>query len=111
MSDELTNNAFFTAKPGLSETLGARLLALLAPTRQEPGCTQYEIFRSADHPDASFVYEDWRSQADFQAHMGTPTPKVAVSRTTASERPGRIADAVAVASLFLTPEPTTRIRQ
>jgi quinol monooxygenase YgiN len=71
MSDELTNNAFFTAKPGLSETLGARLLALLAPTRQEPGCTQYEIFRSADHPDASFVYEDWRSQADFQAHMGT----------------------------------------
>jgi hypothetical protein len=34
----LTNAAFFKAKPGQRDTLGARLLKLVAPTRQEAGC-------------------------------------------------------------------------
>lgn len=72
MTTELTNAAFFTAKPGQSESLGARLLGLVGPTRREPGCLRYDIYHSADDPDAWFVYEDWRSQADFDAHMRTP---------------------------------------
>lgn len=72
MSVELTNAAFFNAKPGQSEALGSHLLALVAPTRREPGCLRYDIYQSKDDPNAWFVYEDWRSQADFQAHMQTP---------------------------------------
>lgn len=34
---ELTNVAFFKAKPGRSKDLGEALLALVSPSRQEPG--------------------------------------------------------------------------
>jgi hypothetical protein len=33
----VTNAASFNAKPGQSETLGSRLLALVEATRKEPG--------------------------------------------------------------------------
>ncbi len=68
----LTNVAFFTARPGQSEVLGQRLLALVGPTRQEPGCLRYEIYRANDSVDRWFVYEDWRSPDDFAGHMQAP---------------------------------------
>ena len=67
----LTNLAFFHAKPGRSEDLGSQLMNLVAPTRQEPGCLRYDIYRSKEDPNGWFVYEDWRSQADFDSHMQT----------------------------------------
>ncbi len=71
-STPVTNVAFFTARPGLGEELGRGLLALVAPTRREPGCLRYEIFQSPTDADAWFVYEDWRGPADFDAHMAAP---------------------------------------
>ena len=71
----VTNAAFFTARPNMSTVLGARLLELVPFTRQEPGCLRYEIHHSKDDPDSWFVYEDWRSPADFEAHMETPYVK------------------------------------
>ncbi|MDB6443742.1 MULTISPECIES: putative quinol monooxygenase [Pseudomonas] len=71
----LTNVAFFNARPGQGEVLGQRLLALVGPTRQEPGCVRYEIYRAADSAERWFVYEDWRSPADFDGHMQTPYVK------------------------------------
>ncbi len=68
----LTNTAFFHAKPGQGETLGARLLELVEPSRKEPGCIRYDIFQSQDKPDTWFVYEDWRSPEDLEVHMRTP---------------------------------------
>lgn len=44
----LTKLAFFTARPGQSGALGQRLLALVGPTRQEPGCIRYDIYQSGD---------------------------------------------------------------
>ncbi len=68
----LTNVAFFSAKPGQGEALGQRLLALVSPTRQEPGCVRYDIYRASHSGDHWFVYEDWRAPEDFDAHMQTP---------------------------------------
>lgn len=67
----LTHAAFMKAKPGQGEELGRALLALVAPTRTEPGCLRYEIHRALDDPATWSVYEDWRSRADFDAHMAT----------------------------------------
>ncbi|MBW9091532.1 antibiotic biosynthesis monooxygenase [Rhizobium wenxiniae] len=50
---ELTNVAFFKAKPGRSKDLGEALLALVSPSRQEPGCLRYEIHQS------TVTAEDW----------------------------------------------------
>jgi quinol monooxygenase YgiN len=72
MASALTNTAFFTAKEGHSVALGARLLALAGPSRSEPGCLRYDVYHSNDDPNTWFVYEDWRSRADFDAHMRTP---------------------------------------
>lgn len=67
----LTNVAFFTALPGQSDALGQRLLALVGPTRQEPGCVRYDVYQSSDSAEGWFVYEDWRSPTDFCGHMQT----------------------------------------
>jgi quinol monooxygenase YgiN len=68
---ELTNAAFFNAKPGRSEELGFELLQLVSPSRQEEGCLRYEIHQSKDDPNAWLVLEDWRHPSDFDLHMAT----------------------------------------
>lgn len=68
----LTNAAFFRAKPGRSEDLGARLLALVEPTRAEPGCLRYDIFQSVSDPNEWFIHEDWHDRRAFEMHMATP---------------------------------------
>ncbi|MEN2395745.1 putative quinol monooxygenase [Pseudomonas halotolerans] len=68
----LTKVAFFTARPGQRDALGQRLLALVGPTRQEPGCVRYDIYQSSDSADVWCAYEDWRSTTDFDGHMQTP---------------------------------------
>lgn len=68
---ELTNVAYFIAKPGRSQDLGAELLRLVAPSRNEDGCLRYQIHQSNDVPDAWMALEDWRHVSDFKLHMST----------------------------------------
>ncbi|MET3649983.1 putative quinol monooxygenase [Phyllobacterium ifriqiyense] len=68
---ELTNVAYFTAKPGRSQDLGAELLLLVVPSRKEEGCLRYEIHQSNDIPEVWMVLEDWRHAFDFKLHMST----------------------------------------
>src|SRR2546425_12744274 len=66
---QVTNLAFFRARRGQSEALGAALAALVEPTRLEAGCLNYDLHRSVDDADVWFVYENWRSPEGFDAHM------------------------------------------
>ncbi|MGF6177654.1 putative quinol monooxygenase [Ensifer sp. 4252] len=66
---ELTNVAYFTAKPGRSQDLGDELLQLVASSRREEGCLRYEIHQSKDVTDVWMVIEDWRHASDFKLHM------------------------------------------
>jgi quinol monooxygenase YgiN len=68
---ELTNLAFFRAKPGRSKELGEALLALVSPSRQEAGSLRYEIHQSKDTAEDWMVAEDWRYPSDFDEHMET----------------------------------------
>ncbi|MEU9291554.1 putative quinol monooxygenase [Streptomyces sp. NPDC048275] len=68
----LTNAAFVRAKPDWGEDLGQRLLALVAPTRQEEGCLRYEVYQSNEDENAWFIFEMWKSAAAFDFHMRTP---------------------------------------
>ncbi|MBB2908338.1 putative quinol monooxygenase [Agrobacterium pusense] len=68
---ELTNVAFFKAKPGRSKDLEEALLALVPPSRREAGSLRYEIHQSKDTPDDWMVIEDWRHASDFDYHMKT----------------------------------------
>lgn len=60
------------AKPGMREELQTLLAAQVAPTRAEPGCINYDFHVDANDPCVFVFYENWRSQADLDAHMTMP---------------------------------------
>ncbi|MBB3354614.1 hypothetical protein HJB79_30525 [Rhizobium lentis] len=71
---ELTNVAFFRAKPGRSEDLGSALLALVGPSRHEPGSLRYEIHQSTVTAEEWMVVEDWRFASDSAELPLDPSP-------------------------------------
>ena len=64
--------AVITAKPGSEEIVGGALRDLVGPTREEEGCLSYELNRSAADPAVFVTVEQWREQADLDAHLQTP---------------------------------------
>jgi quinol monooxygenase YgiN len=60
------------AKQGQHRTLESEIRALLAPTRKEEGCLQYDLHRSLDDPDLFLLHEVWASRQHHQAHYQTP---------------------------------------
>lgn len=53
------------------ELLGL-LAAQVAPTRAEPGCLNYDFHVDAGDPCCFVFYENWRTQADLDAHLAMP---------------------------------------
>jgi quinol monooxygenase YgiN len=76
----VTAVAIARAKPGQEEELGRRMMALITPTLAEPGCINYDLHRSNTDPAVWIFYENWRSQADLDAHMQTEHYKSFFSR-------------------------------
>ena len=66
---QLTNLAFFRARRGQTEALGAALAALVEPTRGEAGCLNYDLHQSLENAEIWFVYENWRSMQGLDSHM------------------------------------------
>lgn len=62
----------FRAAAGRRAELRAALLALVAPTRAEDGCEQYDLHEDTDDADLLFFYEIWRDAAAHRAHDATP---------------------------------------
>ncbi len=60
------------AKEGQEAALGGELRALVAPTRREPGCLGYTLYRSADQPDVFLLHEVWASREHHARHTQTP---------------------------------------
>ncbi len=60
------------AKEGQELLLEAELRALLAPTRREEGCLQYDLHRSTERPGQFFLHEVWESREHHTAHTRTP---------------------------------------
>lgn len=60
------------AKPGKGDILAERLLALVEPSRAEPGALEYHVHRDRKDPDRFTLYEAFASVDDFRAHLDTP---------------------------------------
>jgi quinol monooxygenase YgiN len=56
------------AKPGQESALRQALEALVAPSRADDGCMQYDLHVDRDTPARLFFYEAWRDEAAWQAH-------------------------------------------
>ena len=68
----LTVVATLKAKPGCEDKLLAMLQELLAPTRAETGCINYDLHRSDDEAGTFLFHEAWESRSLWEAHMQSP---------------------------------------
>ncbi|MBW0368009.1 putative quinol monooxygenase [Ensifer adhaerens] len=61
--------ATLTARPETQEELFRLLVDQVEPTRAEHGCIDYNLHVDAIDPCVFAFYENWKSQADLDAHM------------------------------------------
>lgn len=69
---KLTIVAHIHAHPDQVDGVLARLKALVASTRAEEGCLQYDLHQDDEDPAHFLFYENWESRERWQAHMETP---------------------------------------
>ncbi len=60
------------AKVGEEENVKKALVAMVAPTREEPGCLCYNLHQSKVDPTKFMFYEQWASQEALDTHGKTP---------------------------------------
>ena len=68
----LTVVAKVRAKPGFEEAVLAELTALVAPTRAEEGCINYDLHRSQTEPAVFLFYENWTTREALDKHSKSP---------------------------------------
>ena len=71
-SEELGLTADVTAKPEHIEAVRAALMKLIAPSRAEDGCLQYDLFEDREKPGHFIFVERWRDAAALAAHAKAP---------------------------------------
>ena len=64
---KVTVVATFKAKAGMEATTRDAIQALIAPTRAESGCINYDLHQSTQDPSIFMLYENWISKKDLQA--------------------------------------------
>lgn len=79
-ANHITVVATCQAKPGKETELRAVLLGLIAPTRKEAGCLNYDLHVAKDDSSKFLFHENWTSQAHLDAHLKTAHIQVLLSR-------------------------------
>lgn len=59
------------ARPDRADALGHALAGLAGPTRAEPGCLRYDVYRDRDAPALFHLVEDWTGDDALAAHFET----------------------------------------
>lgn len=67
---KLTIVAHITAKAEQAGLVQAELEKLIAPTRAEEGCVQYDLHQDNENPNHFMFFENWDSRELWQIHMG-----------------------------------------
>jgi quinol monooxygenase YgiN len=60
------------AKAGKEQELKRLFQGLLAPSRAEKGCLNYDLHEDPKDPASFMFYENWANQEALDAHMATP---------------------------------------
>lgn len=69
---KLTIVAHVTANADAVDVVKSELEKLIAPSRNDAGCLQYDFHQDNDDPAYFMFYENWTSRELWQAHMETP---------------------------------------
>lgn len=68
----LTIVANIKARPDKIELVKSELLKLIATTRTEEGCINYDLHQDNGDPAHFMFYENWKSRDLWQTHMNAP---------------------------------------
>lgn len=72
MSEPTILHATFTARPGEGDRVSALLRDFAEGVRAEEGNVVFDATRLVDDSDRFFVYEVYRDDAAFRAHLASP---------------------------------------
>lgn len=65
----ITVVATFEARPGKENELRNALIGLVAPTRQENGCLNYDLHVLPENPAKFLFHENWTTKAALDVHL------------------------------------------
>jgi quinol monooxygenase YgiN len=65
----------FDARPGQLDQLRNELLAILSPTRAEPGCIDIHLYEEKSASGTFCIHSSWKDEAAFDAHAQLPHMK------------------------------------
>ena len=63
--------ARFSARPGMEDRVREELRRLLAPTRAETGCLNYDLHEAPGSPGEFMFHENWTSAAALDRHLAS----------------------------------------
>ena len=72
VSKQVTVVVRIKAKAGMEARVRQELLNLLAPTRGERGCINFDMHQSPRDPALFLFHENWESEEDLKRHFETP---------------------------------------
>jgi quinol monooxygenase YgiN len=73
--------AHFAVRPDkIEEFIRLACASLVAPTRREPGCVEYDLCQDISDPTRFAMVEAWESAAALDAHLAQPALREAVAR-------------------------------
>lgn len=68
----LVNAVIYTFPADRIEDVKRMLVHLRDRSREEAGCTGFDVFQSLDNPNAIVLHERWHDQAALDDHYRTP---------------------------------------
>ncbi|TMM53294.1 antibiotic biosynthesis monooxygenase [Maribacter algarum] len=69
---KLTLIASILAKNEKRELVKSELLKLIAPTRVEEGCINYDLHQDNENPNLFVFHENWESKTLLEKHLASP---------------------------------------
>ena len=73
--DTVTVVANVKAKSGAEDKLREVLVGLIAPTRGEPGCLNFDLHLAIDDASVFVFHENWTSKKHLDDHLASPHVK------------------------------------
>lgn len=72
LSEEIVCLSYFEVKPEYRDTLINALLNLISPTRDEPGCLQYDLILDNENPNFLIIIEKFINKNALDHHEKQP---------------------------------------
>jgi len=76
----LTVVAQIKAKPGKETQVRQELLSLVAPSRKDAGCLNYDLHQALDNPALFLFHENWTSKLHLDQHLQKPDLQAVLAR-------------------------------